>query len=213
VVESAGDPQAVVVVMLSPGSVKVKAVIHTPNQDSADSVTKSIQTNLDRIAAKVLKAADSTPGVKAAAMGKLAITIIEVKMDQSQAWEGSVTAVSPEKSPDNFRSQPSLQPAAPNEAQDAMADEAQDGTAGDSQIGLIVGLAVGIPASFAFLFAAFLYRNGVFKKYMYRFEKEADHNEESSKQPDSPNGPPPQMASSQAYATRVTASLSQKMGA
>merc|ERR1711904_279473 len=116
VVESAGDPQAVVVVMLSPGSVKVKAVIHTPNQDSADSVTKSIQTNLDRIAAKVLEAADSTPGVKAAAMGKLAITIIEVKMDQSQAWEGSVTAVSPEKSPDNFRSQPSLQPAAPNEA-------------------------------------------------------------------------------------------------
>ena len=45
------------------------------------------------------------------------------------------------------------------------------------------------------------------------FEKEADHNEGSSKQPDSPTGPPPQMASTQAYATRVTASLSQKMGA
>jgi len=205
VVESAGDPQAVVVVMLSPGSVKVKAVIHTPNQDSADSVAKSIQTNLDRIAAKVLEAADSTPGVKAAAIGKLAITIIEVK-SEDQAWEGSVTAVSPEESSEKYRSQPGSQPAAPGEAKVATADEAQDGTPDeDSQIGLIVGLGVGIPASFAFLSAFFLYRKGVFSKNMGQLYAISDDNTGSSKQPDVSTGPPPQMAETQGYETRVTA--------
>jgi len=202
VVESAGDPMAVVVVMLTPGSVKVKAVIHTPNEASAETVTKSIQTNLDKIASKVLEAADSTPGVKAAAIGKLAITIIEVKTDDSQAWEGSVTAASPEESPDTLR--PSAQPAAPQKAQVVTVDEAQDGTADeDSQIGLIAGLAVGIPASVALVSAILLfYRKGVFNKKS--FEQETDLKKDSSKQPDIPTGPPPQMAQT-GYETRVTA--------
>merc|ERR1711985_147648 len=51
VVESAGDPQAVVVVMLSPGSVKVKAVIHTPikiQPTLSQSQSKPILTGLQQ---------------------------------------------------------------------------------------------------------------------------------------------------------------------
>merc|ERR1712193_179741 len=99
----------------------------------------------------------------------------------------------PEESPDTLR--PSAQPAAPQEAQDGTADE-------DSQIGLIAGLAVGIPASVALVSAVLLYRKGVFNKKS--FEQETDLKKDSSKQPDIPTGPPPQMAQT-GYETRVTA--------
>jgi len=117
-----------------------------------------------------------------------------------------VTAVSPEESSEKYRSQPGSQPAAPGEAKVATADEAQDGTPDeDSQIGLIVGLGVGIPASFAFLSAFFLYRKGVFSKNMGQLYAISDDNTGSSKQPDVSTGPPPQMAETQGYETRVTA--------
>jgi len=75
--ESAGVDQAAVSVTLTPGSVKVDAEIQTPDANSAKSLEKSMNTN--NIAENVVEAANSIPGVKAAATGELKVTGLEVK--------------------------------------------------------------------------------------------------------------------------------------
>eukprot|EP00746_Dinoflagellata_sp_MGD_P150342 gnl/MRDRNA2_/MRDRNA2_82243_c0_seq1.p1 gnl/MRDRNA2_/MRDRNA2_82243_c0~~gnl/MRDRNA2_/MRDRNA2_82243_c0_seq1.p1 ORF type:complete len:2838 (+),score=733.91 gnl/MRDRNA2_/MRDRNA2_82243_c0_seq1:183-8696(+) len=66
--------QSAVSVTLTPGSVKVDAKIQTPD---AKSLEKS--TNPDNIAKNVAEAANSIPGVKAAATGELKVTDLEIK--------------------------------------------------------------------------------------------------------------------------------------
>merc|ERR1711904_470905 len=74
---SASVDQATVSVTLTPGSVKVDARIQTPDANSAKSIEKSMNT--DNIAKNVVEAANSIPGVKAAATGELRVTGLEVK--------------------------------------------------------------------------------------------------------------------------------------
>jgi len=133
-VESVNDPQAVIVVMLTPGSVKVHAEIQTPNKNSAESVALSMKNNLDSLAQNVVEAANSVPGVKAAAFGELKVTRVEVKTVKpeervSEAQDSSIgnslfksePTSNPQRNP-----QPSTEgeaPGAPDEAQDKAADE------------------------------------------------------------------------------------------
>merc|ERR1712159_306238 len=74
---SASVDQAAVSVTLTPGGVKVDARIQTPDANSAKSIEKSLNT--DNIAKNVVEAANSIPGVKAAATGELKVTGLEVK--------------------------------------------------------------------------------------------------------------------------------------
>merc|ERR1719191_2347591 len=189
-VETAGKhPHAEVFVSLIPGSASVYAEIRIPNKNSAESIAKSMTNNLDSFSREVLEAAASIPGFKAAAVGELKVTILEVKTDQSQAWEGtlSVTAVSqptdvspPSPEPETFvaanHSQPNPQtvlrgpraaPGAPDEAQDAE-------TGGNFQMWLIATIVVGTIASLSFIYA-------FFKKK--RYDAEATPNNGSSEQP------------------------------
>ena len=99
---SASVDQATVSVTLTPGSVKVDARIQTPDANSAKSIEKSMNT--DNIAKNVVEAANSIPGVKAAATGELKVTGLEVKtatritatFDQSpETANGSPVTISP----------------------------------------------------------------------------------------------------------------------
>jgi len=75
--ESASVDPAAVSVTLTPGSVKVVAEIQTPDVNSAKSIENAMSKN--NIAENVMEAANSIPGVKAAATGELKVTGLEVK--------------------------------------------------------------------------------------------------------------------------------------
>jgi hypothetical protein len=75
--EEASVDQAAVSVTLTPGSVKVDAEIQAPDANSAKSIEESMDKN--NIAENVVEAANSIPGVKAAATGELKVTNLEVK--------------------------------------------------------------------------------------------------------------------------------------
>jgi len=78
---NASVDQAAVSVTLTPGSVKVDARIQTSDAKSAKFIEQSMNT--DNIAKNVVEAANSIPGVKAAAMGELKVTGLEVKTETS----------------------------------------------------------------------------------------------------------------------------------
>merc|ERR1711904_165782 len=87
--ESAGVDQAAVSVKLMEGSVKVDAEIQAPDANSVEAVEKSIKDSKTQLQSRVVEAANSIPGVKAAANGELNVEGLEVKTKE-ELDEGEV---------------------------------------------------------------------------------------------------------------------------
>merc|ERR1719217_1624479 len=181
-VESVNDPQVVIVVMLTPGSVKVLAEIQTPSEP--ESAVTSLKNNLDSLTRNVVKAANSVPGVKAAAFGELKITRVEVKIGELKVTPEERVSEAPEEAQDSSIGSPqpgteAQAPGAPDEAQDETADE-------DDQLWqqnwFIIALAVCIPLSLIFLYILYAF----YQKWAKQALKKESANGEAPVAPDPP---------------------------
>ena len=119
---------------------KVLAEIQTPSEP--ESAVTSLKNNLDSLTRNVVKAANSVPGVKAAAFGELKVTPEErVSEAPDEAQDSSIGSPQPGTE--------AQAPGAPDEAQDERADK-------DDQLWqqnwFIIALAVCIPLSLVFLY-------------------------------------------------------------
>ena len=131
---------------------KVLAEIQTASEP--ESAVTSLKNNLDSLTRNVVKAANSVPGVKAAAFGELKITRVEVKIGELKVTPEERVSEAPDEAQDSSIGSPqpgteAQAPGAPDEAQDETADE-------DDQLWqqnwFTIALSVFIPLSIAFLY-------------------------------------------------------------
>ena len=132
---------------------KVLAEIQTPSEP--ESAVTSLKNNLDSLTRNVVKAANSVPGVKAAAFGELKVTRVEVKIGELKVTPEERVSWAPDEAQDSSEAQA---PGAPDEAQDETADEDdQLWQLNVSKTWFIIALAVCIPLSLVFLYILYAF--------------------------------------------------------